>query len=597
MFGIEDGWLCLPMCSFGVGKEQKFKNSALGLKLVALLDRPKNLDLRPSVQYCCLSTVEYESDRKLPARQKLWNWIVRSLRGNKPACGAYHYLVDEVQTYDISYLFKRLVDVLEQITICSLDDELETVIKMDYKPGTQNIFSYLGELKKAIKRLHDMNEILPLEGRIVLPDSYVRSRLIRAARQLPVYKPVLDHLLILPVEQWSKLTSEDLYHQLEAVCANELSVSASKHSSYASNNFDSLSANSLQFKQKGREKEKKQASCHAFARGKCTRDPCPYLHDTPEQETQPAQKSAPASVPPKPTVHPTPRCHKCNSTQHSARECTFNGKCTWCGRMGHKEIVCSHRIAGRPQAHLAQSDGGALSANMFCVKEKIPVCTPLHSNNPVAMSTTLCSPPLGMVREIFLADTGATRSLHPNGRSAFNFSRVSLEISTACVGNTMRSEGVGKMLLYTPEGLPVPGFEQVVFSKQCAKKLASVLCDAGLICVFDKHGLTTYEEKNVSVEGKIFTKDERDKKTRLYPLSLLRKVDEKTIANITIVPSAPPSQEKRKSEKVLEEEKLPDVVEDGDALPTVMLAKPISKKVYRLWRDIMRNVEMWVSSI
>src|ERR1700751_5920898 len=91
--------------------------------LVALLGRPTNLgDLKPNVQYYCLSTVEFESERKIPARQKLWNWMVRSLRGNRPTCGSYHYLVDEVPIYDISYLFKRLVDVLEQITICSLDD-------------------------------------------------------------------------------------------------------------------------------------------------------------------------------------------------------------------------------------------------------------------------------------------------------------------------------------------------------------------------------------------------------------------------------------------------------------------------------------------
>ena len=67
--------------------------------------------------------------------------------------------------YDISHLFKRLVDVLEQITICSLDDELEEIIKMDYKPSKQNIFSYLGDIKRAIKKLNDINERLPAAGR------------------------------------------------------------------------------------------------------------------------------------------------------------------------------------------------------------------------------------------------------------------------------------------------------------------------------------------------------------------------------------------------------------------------------------------------
>ena len=86
--------------------------------------------------------------------------------------------------------------MLDQITICSLDDELENIIKMDYKPQSQNIFSYLGDLRKAIKRLNDINERLPDTGRIILPDSYIRSRLVRAARQVPIYKPVLNAILI-----------------------------------------------------------------------------------------------------------------------------------------------------------------------------------------------------------------------------------------------------------------------------------------------------------------------------------------------------------------------------------------------------------------
>ena len=195
----------------GAGDGKISKNSVLGVKLVGLLSRPTTVaDIKPSAQFCCLSTVEFEDERRLPARQKMWNWMVRSLRGNRPSPGPYHYLIDEIQMYDISYLFKRLFDVLDQITICSLDDELEIIIKMDYKPQTQNIFSYLGDFRKAIKRLNDINDRLPEGGRIILPDSYVKSRLIRAARQVPIYKPVLDSILIADINTWSKMTSEEL---------------------------------------------------------------------------------------------------------------------------------------------------------------------------------------------------------------------------------------------------------------------------------------------------------------------------------------------------------------------------------------------------
>ena len=93
--------------------------------------------------------------------------------------------------------------MLEQITICSLDDELEIIIKLDFKPKSQSIFSYYSELRKAVNHLHDMNESLPEGARIVLPDAYLRGRLIRAARQVPVFKLVIDGLLVMPMKDWA----------------------------------------------------------------------------------------------------------------------------------------------------------------------------------------------------------------------------------------------------------------------------------------------------------------------------------------------------------------------------------------------------------
>ena len=475
----------------GAGDGKFSKTSALGAKLVGLLSRPTAIaDFKPSVQFCCLSTVEFEDDRRLPARQKLWNWMVRSLRGNRASPGPYHYLVDEIQMYDISYLFKRLVDVLDQITICSLDDELEIIIKMDYKPQTQNIFSYLGDLRKAIKRLNAINERLPEEGRIILPDSYVRSRLVRAARQVPIYKPVLDSILIAEITTWSKMTSEELYHKLEAVCANDQSVQA--HQSYSSPTptYDSVTANSIQARD-----HKKPSLCHSFAKGSCTRNPCRFQHSLPppEQKQDHSQQK---------NAHPKHKCHRCGSEDHSAKDCKYNGKCSHCGRNGHMEIVCNAKKAGKPKALLASVDGYQVYANMF------KVSMPLAQNAVVDTLSPNTNPP-NTVCEKFFADTGANQHLHPNGRSAISFSRVSLDISTAAVGNSMRSEGVGTMQLYTPQGKVCPGFENVVFSKQCAAKLASVghLCDADLVCVFRKNGLTTYKETEVEIKGNVFTCD------------------------------------------------------------------------------------------
>ena len=78
----------------------------------------------------------------------------------------------------------------------------------------------------------------------------------------------------------------------------------------------------------------------------------------------------------------------------------------------------------------------------------------------------------GKITERFYADTGANRSIHPNMKAAATFYRVGLKIGTAAGGKSIVSEGVAKMLLYTPDGIPMPGFENVLIAKNTAEKLA-----------------------------------------------------------------------------------------------------------------------------
>ena len=133
------------------------------------------------------------------------------------------------------------------------------------------------------------------------------------------------------------------------------------------------------------------------------------------------------------------------------------------------------------------------------------------------------------------------------------------------------------MLLYTLEGHLFPGFDNVVCAKQSAEKLANVgdLCDAGMVCVFDSDGLTTYKKGECVITGSVFTNDKRDAKT----LTLYRKVAEKTI-NVPTFPSLAIEQKKAqstRSEKV-SPEKLPGFIQDGESLPTALLARTYIKE-------------------
>ena len=93
------------------------------------------------------------------------------------------------------------------------------------------------------------------------------------------------------------------------------------------------------------------------------------------------------------------------------------------------------------------------------------------------------------------------------------------------------------------------------------------------MCLFDSKGLTTYKKEEVQIEGKIFTRDERDKKNRFYPLSLYRNVGEKippsrTIAALANIPAIPA----RFISQVCEWGDLPLVIPDKP-IPATLLAK------------------------
>ena len=74
-------------------------------------------------------------------------------------------------------------------------DHMWTPIGIEVEHNAQDLFAYLEDLRKAMRRLDDLNERLPHNARVTFPPSYLRSRLVRAARQLPVYKTVVDSLI------------------------------------------------------------------------------------------------------------------------------------------------------------------------------------------------------------------------------------------------------------------------------------------------------------------------------------------------------------------------------------------------------------------
>ena len=93
--------------------------------------------------------------------------------------------------------------------------------------------------------------------------------------------------------------------------------------------------------------------------------------------------------------------------------------------------------------------------------------------SPVCYSADVSTPiPPGCVTEKFFADTGANRSIHPNGRSQSRSIECLWKSPQLLLANLCDLRGWGKC--YSPAGDLFPGFDNVVFAKTAAEKLASV---------------------------------------------------------------------------------------------------------------------------
>ena len=159
------------------------------------------------------------------------------------------------------------------------------VTHLDFDPSNQDIFGYLEDFRRDLARLNDLNERIPEAELLFVSETYIRSKLTGAARQFPVFKAVIDHIIIQPVEVWSKIKVDDLVKQLEAAKANDASLQSKRYSPshVSSSSEDQVQANPFSAK-KGKDNKqgqnnKETRTCFAFQKtGKCSKAGCQYLH-------------------------------------------------------------------------------------------------------------------------------------------------------------------------------------------------------------------------------------------------------------------------------------------------------------------------------
>jgi hypothetical protein len=528
-------------------EEEKKRQSRLKTILQQSGVKSKDLDFfQAAIQFVNLGKMQLELDSRMPKRQKLWTWMVKSLYHPSGAPGPFHYLVEEIAAYDVAALYAELARVVDMPTILSQADELDAVLSISVKTSG-DIFKMHSDMRVALKRLHDMNESIPERSRIFIPESFIRARLIKGMRGNAMYKSYLDKLMCMSPDEWADVKVETIFHHLELVSANSRDLQGGvatgpRNFNQQPNRSDGVVANVANASANKPTKK----ICFDFSKnGVCTRQNCKFAHEAGGGVTPGGQK--PKQRPPTHSVSMQEekkntsgaQCSKCGNEGHVPKDCKFNGKCHKCGDLGHVSSVCKSKKTTR--ALMLDADGAAVVSNLMCVDDADDPGPPsILREPPVAMAARTD----GKILEKFFADTGANRAIHPNARVASEFYRFVMDISTARGNNAMQSEGVGKMTLYTPKGIPMPGFDRVVFSKQAADKLASVgdICDGGTVCVFTTTGLKVYAAAGLTITGTIITEDDRCPKTRLYPLNLFRQsgpanVDAEVLAALRIAPA------------------------------------------------------------
>ena len=360
-------------------------------KWLGIIGMPKMSNSRMSTQkFCNLSTLAFEADTKLPARQRLWTWMVHCLHGPKTTPGPYYYVTNQIQVYDISGLFKRLAEIMDVVTICSLDDEVYNVTHLEFDQSKHDLFGYVEEFKIAVQRLADVNSKLPEEGKVILSETYIRSRIVRTARIIPTYKTVIDNLIALPVDEWSKLTVIELLQKFENATANVLSLQPRRQVSNPSYMVDdTVTANYVE-KNAQRNQKKKMPACYHFKKnGCCSKADCPYDHSYNPSQTEQKTKEKTKPAPP---ARQAPALDErydangnCKKCRKPSKQCIC--KCTWCAKLKHTEGVCRAKKDNKPRVMIADADdaddGMPVHANLsIIVEEECPQFQGETSPNP-----------------------------------------------------------------------------------------------------------------------------------------------------------------------------------------------------------------------
>jgi hypothetical protein len=144
----------------------------------------------------------------------LWEWMKACVRGSTSGQpGQWFYLVREVSMYDVSKLYRTLLQHIEIPNILMHGALVREFCDMKIKSG-EDIFMYFSRLDEQVERVERMNYAVEEGLSITVPEWMIRWKIIETASNIPSFKFFFDNLRMSPPAKWSKMTKADLLNGL-----------------------------------------------------------------------------------------------------------------------------------------------------------------------------------------------------------------------------------------------------------------------------------------------------------------------------------------------------------------------------------------------
>ena len=346
----------------------------------------RKMSVEENVVYFDVRESCVESEETFRKRVVFWEWMVGCLKREKEN-GPLSYLADgvNIHKYDVAGLYTSIlnaVDIQNPFLFWRVFTDFVNV-----KPHLgEDIFSYFTRLQKMCAKLsiREPSDV-GLGDVSLVSDLCLRIKMLDATDTYPEYKTFAAKLKTQKPSKWINMTAPQIIEALKIIHDGTVAMSGSV------GRGKNIIANEAKTSGRGRAHSRESRGSRARSRstrpkdcpdgvcwhfwqdGACPYDgkdgkKCSYKHERASSSSSSSSSTSRATSDKKNT------CGRCGGN-HSPSNCSWKGKCNFCGIEGHKEALC--RKKGKEEKK--EGEKGEK-------REKVPPKKPSFNRSPTRRS-------------------------------------------------------------------------------------------------------------------------------------------------------------------------------------------------------------------